>query len=92
MNDDGSYSFTAPEGVDEVLVVVIGDIDGDGDVDEADIDLMAGSQMPEGNPLTAEQHFAADINRNGAVNSADRVLLARSLLEKTNDFYKALSW
>ena len=92
MNDDGRYSFTAPEGVDEVLVVVIGDIDGDGDVDEADIDLMAGSQMPEGNPLTAEQHFAADINRNGAVNSADRVLLARSLLEKTNDFYKALSW
>ena len=91
-NDDGSYSFTAPEGVNEVLVVVIGDIDGDGDVDEADIDLMAGSQMPEGESLTAKQHFAADINRNGVVNSADRVWIARSLLDKTNDFYKALSW
>ena len=92
MNDDGSYSFTAPEGVEEVVVVVIGDIDGDGDVDQIDVDLMAYSQMPEGEALTAEQHFAADINRNGVVNSADRVWLSRSLLDETNEFYRALSW
>ena len=92
MNDDGSYSFTAPEGVMEVVVVVIGDIDGDGDVDQIDVDLMAYSQMPEGEALTAKQHFAADINRNGVVNSADRVWLSRSLLDETNEFYRALSW
>ena len=91
-NDDGSYSFTAPEGVEKVLVTVIGDVDGDGDVDEYDVDLMANSQKPDGEDLTAEQLFAADINGNGVVNSADRVWLARSLLDETNDFYKALSW
>ena len=53
---------------------------------------MANSQKPDAEDLTAEQLFAADINGNGVVNSADRVWLARSLLDETNDFYKALSW
>ena len=91
-NADGSYSFTAPEGVSEVLLVIIGDVDGDGDVDEFDIDVLATSLMPAGEALTAEQYFAADVNGNGAVNSADRVYIARSLLDTTNDFYRALSW
>ena len=76
-----------------MLLVVIGDVDADGDVDELDLAMLAASLMPSGEALTAEQQFAADVNGNGVVNSADRVLIARSLLDKnTNDFYRALSW
>jgi hypothetical protein len=95
-NADGSYSFTAPEDVSEVLIVTFGDMDGDGAVDTDDLDLLARSLMPADDSmyveLTAEQRFAADVNGNGVLNSADRALLARSLLESTHRLYQALAW
>ncbi|MBE6569044.1 MAG: hypothetical protein E7658_02350 [Ruminococcaceae bacterium] len=91
-NTDGSYSFTVPDGITEVLAVVAGDVDGDGDVDTADAKALAGSLMPSGMALSAAEQFAADINLNGKLNSADRVLLSRSLLDESHAMYKALQW
>ena len=95
-NGDGSYSFTAPDDVAEVLVVVFGDLDADGDVDSDDMTLMSQSLLPNDyedyNDLSDLQMIIADINGNGVINSADRALLARSLLSDTHAMYRSLSW
>jgi len=95
-NADGSHSFTVPEGTEELLLVVVGDMNADGTVDDQDTVLLSKALLPAGNvshvELTVEQEFAADINLNGKLNSADKVLLARSLLDKTHAMYKDLMW
>lgn len=83
-NDDGSCYFAVPDGITEVVLVVIGDVDGNGLLEEADNDLLVRGLLPEDytdyRELDAIQHFAADVNRNGKLNAADRLLIARALL------------
>ncbi len=84
-NLDGSYSFTAPEGVTEVLLVVKGDITGDGRFnafDRANIGKALIDNPRE--PYTdAVKMFAADVRNYGAVNAFDRAAIGKALL--TND-------
>ncbi|MBQ4139902.1 MAG: dockerin type I repeat-containing protein, partial [Clostridia bacterium] len=95
-NSDGSYSFTAPEGVERVLLIINGDFDTDGDVDSNDATILAKSLLPSDHKeyasLNDAQLFIADINGNGKINSADKTLLARSLLDSTHKLYLPLSW
>ncbi|MBE6569045.1 MAG: hypothetical protein E7658_02355 [Ruminococcaceae bacterium] len=95
-NSDGSYSFTIPDNRNEALVVFIGDVNGDGAVDLADTTALGKALLPVSREahteLTIEQQFAADINLNGNLNSADKVLLSRSLLGKNHIMYKAFKW
>jgi len=94
VNSDGSYSFTAPEGVEELLLVTKGDLDMDGSMDSEDSDLLAKYLLPENSELhvelSLEQQFAADINGNGKLNSADKILIARSKLSEDHPLYKPL--
>lgn len=90
-NDDGSYAFAVPEGVKEVLLVVIGDIDGNGLLEEADNTLLAGYLVSD-QTLSDAQRFAADVNDNGKINSADRTLIARALLPEDHAAYKPFAW
>ena len=96
-NEDGTYSFTAPEGVTEVLVVVKGDINGDGKITVVDRTFLARSMLGTDNvnykPLTeAWEIFAADITGDGKITVADRTFLARSMLGTDNVNYKRLTW
>ena len=94
-SSDNSYRFTAPEGVTEVLLVVIGDVDGNGLLEKADNDLLAKGLLPSDYTdvqLTDIQHFAADVNGNGKVNSADRTLIARNLLPEDHAAYMPFAW
>lgn len=96
-NTDGSYSFTAPDGVTEVLLVVKGDVNGNGSVNALDKNNIGKSLLDKSNtkykPLEeAWQIFAADVNGNGSVNALDKNNVGKSLLDKSNDKYKALSW
>ena len=77
-NGDGSYSFTAPEGVTEVLLVVKGDVTGDGNVNAADTGKLNASLIGRGS-LTAATTFAADVTNDGKVNAADTGKLNSSL-------------
>ena len=96
-NQDGTYSFTAPEGVTEVLVVVKGDVTGDGSVNIQDRTALARSLLGQTNAnytalAEAWQQFAGDINGDGKVNIVDRTAQARSLLGQTNANYAPLTW
>ena len=90
-NGDGSYSFTVPEGIAEVLLVVIGDVDGNGILEEADNTLLAGYLVSD-QTLSDPQRFAADVNGNGKINSADRTLIARALVSEDHAAYKPFAW
>jgi len=95
-NGDGTYSFTAPTGVTEVLLVVQGDVSGDGDVTLADKMAAARNMLLTTHPayqaLTAIQVFAGDMDNNGSVILADKMTLARSLLLTSHPAYQALIW
>ena len=90
-NGDGTYNFTVPKDATDVQLVVKGDADGDGDVDQTDMDKLTAYLLGEAE-LTAEQLLILDVNGNGKVNSADKTLLARALLAKDHKAYKALEW
>ena len=90
-NGDRSYSFIAPDGVEEVLLVVIGDVDGNGILEEADNTLLAGYLVSD-QTLSDPQRFAADVNGNGKINSADRTLIARALVSEDHAAYKPFAW
>ena len=96
MREEGSYSFAVPDGVEEVLLVVIGDVDGNGLLEEADNDLLAMGLLPSNYTdyveLTDVQRFAADVNRNSKLNAADRLLIARALLPEDQSTYEAFAW
>ena len=96
-NEDGSYSFVAPEGVTEVLVVVKGDVNGDGKLNVRDITALSKSQLTETNENYAGldeawQQFAADVNGDGKLNVRDITALSKSQLTETNENYAALPW
>lgn len=95
-NGDGTYSFTAPAGVTEVLLVVKGDISGEGTVNAADKMAVARSMLLSSHPayqaLTAIQTFAADTDNVNGVNAADKMAIARSMLLTSHPAYQALTW
>lgn len=88
-NADGSYSFDTA-GQENVVLLVIGDVNGDGQLTMADKTLL--DDYLGGKSLTVLQQFAADVNGNGKINSADRILLARALMSVTSPVYKPFVW
>ena len=87
----GSYRFTIPECVEQVSLLVKGDLNGDGKLSLEDKKLLD-AYLAGKETLTALQKFVADVNRNGKVNSADRILLARALLPQGSAAYKPFTW
>ena len=85
-NGDGSYSFTAPAGVTEVLVVEKGEVNGDGRISAPDV-ARINAHILNKITLTAEALFAADANGDGFVNSDDLSVLSYAVLGK-----ESLAW
>ena len=81
-NPDGSYSFTAPEGITEVLVVISGDVNGDGKILAADKSRLNAALLKK-TTLSAKEIFAADVNDDGKLLAADKSRLNAVLLKKT---------
>lgn len=69
-NADGSYSFTAPDGVSEVLLVLKGDANLDGRVTAADLARINASKLGK-TTITSDAIFAGDVDRNSALNDSD---------------------
>ena len=60
----------------------LGDVDGDGDVDESDLRLLAKLKNGTGRKYTADQLKAGDFNGNGKLDNADYQALRELLKEK----------
>ena len=69
-NEDGSYSFEAPEYVTEVIVAVKGDYDGDGEVTQNDVSAMH-SDLLNSNEYSDVDVVVYDVNGDGFINAAD---------------------
>ncbi len=81
-NPDGSYSFTAPAGVTEVLLVVRGDVTGDGLLKNGDKNRL-NAALKNKTTLTAEAAFAADVTGDGQLKNGDKNRLNAVLKNKT---------
>ena len=81
-NPDGSYSFTVPEGVSEVVVVISGDVNGNGQLQAADKSRLNAALLKK-TTLSAKEVFAADVNDDGQLLAADKSRLNAVLLKKT---------
>ena len=81
--ESGVYVFTAPEGVEQVLLVVKGDANGDGKVTVADILQILAYTLDTGD-LNAAAQFAANVDGNDSITVADILsILAHTLDQKT---------
>lgn len=76
---DGSYSFTAPEGVTEVLLTVKGDANLDGRVTAADIARINAHKLGK-TIIGSDEFFAGDVTGDGAITDADIDALKEDVL------------
>ena len=89
-NEDGSYKYVVDGIATNVFIVVVGDANGDGKFDATDAEALAEALTPLGRDLEGEAAFAADISGNNRLNSADRTLLARALLDPSHPLYLSI--
>ncbi len=82
-NGDGSYSFTAPETVTEVILVIKGDADLSEEFDFFDVVLAKGIDLGKETDPTAIQLFAADVDGDGEFGFFDVILMKAADLGKT---------
>ena len=79
---DNSYSFTIPAGVNEVLIVVKGDANGDGRINVADKSQVNAVALRQ-TTLDAAGTFAADVNGDNRINVADKSQVNAVALRQT---------
>ncbi len=70
-NGDGSYSFTAPAGVTEVVLVVKGDVSGDGKINVGDTAKTYSHVKATAKLTDPIALFAADVTGDGKLNVGD---------------------
>ncbi len=71
------------EEVDSAVVIISGDINGDGYINNKDVAMLS-RYLVDKEELSAYAVAAADVNADGAVNNRDAALLARYLVGKEN--------
>ncbi len=81
-NGDGSHTFTVPEDVTAVVIVMLGDINGDGVLSIADCARLNASVNGK-ITLDEQTKLACDINGDGNVTKDDVTYLQSTLLGKT---------
>ena len=81
-----SYAFTAPDGVTEVVLVIKGDVNGDGEIKKSDITRLNAAFLGK-TSAPAVQQFAGDIVEDGGIKKSDITRLNATFLGKT-----ALTW
>lgn len=83
---DGSYTFTAPDGVTEVLLVVKGDVTGDGKISNTDVTQLNAANLNK-RTLTDIAVFAGDVTGDGKISNTDVTQLNATNLSK-----RVLTW
>ena len=88
-NGDGSYTFTVPENVGYVELVINGDTNLDGKLSNADATKMK-AFLQETADLSLLQVFAGDADMNGKISNADSTKL-KAVLKETASFDSEVS-
>ena len=81
-NGDGSYRFEVPAGITNVLLVVSGDVNGDGKITGVDKGQLNAAVLGKVT-LSAEGLFGADVSNDGRLTGADKGQLNAVILGKT---------
>ena len=79
-NGDGTYSFTVPAGVTEVLLVVKGDANQDGRLTAADIARVNAYGLGK-RAMTASEIFSADVDGDGNLNNTEIEAYKKAVLK-----------
>ncbi len=80
-NGDGTYSYNVPEGIDEVVLVVKGDVSGDGKLLGPDIIQAKAAQLGK-LTVTELKKFAADVSGDGKLLGPDIIQAKAAQLGK----------
>ena len=92
-NGASEYNFAIEKGAKEIQIVLAGDLNFDGVVNEADEKLLADALNPNSNTKLSDlQALVADLDGDGEITIADRAILARCKLENDHPMYKELEW
>ena len=81
-NGDGSYRFEVPAGITNVLLVVNGDVNGDGKITGVDKGQLNAAVLGKVT-LSAGSLFGADVSNDGRLTGADKGQLNAVILGKT---------
>lgn len=81
-NGDGSYSVIVSKDVDEILVVQIGDVNGDGEITGSDVARLNAYVLGKAE-LSAAELLATDVNGDGRITGSDVARLNATTLGKT---------
>ena len=81
-NGDGSYRFEVPAGITDVLLVVSGDVNGDGKITGVDKGQLNAAVLGKVT-LSAGSLFGADVSNDGRLTGADKGQLNAVILGKT---------
>ena len=92
-NGASEYNFAIKKGATEIQIVLAGDLNFDGVVNEADEKLLADALNPNSDTELSElQALVADLDGDGEITIADRAILVRCKLENDHPMYKELEW
>ena len=80
--EDNTYTFTAPEGVNDVVLVIKGDVNLDGEFTNYDVTLAKAASLGRDVPFTDLGAFAADMSDDGEFTNYDVTLLKAASLNK----------
>ena len=80
-SSSSQHTFTVPDGIDQVILVVKGDASGDGVVNLGDAARIKAAFRRK-LTLTAEELFAADVNGDGSVNLGDAAQVTAAFRKK----------
>jgi hypothetical protein len=73
--EENTYSFTAPEGITEVVLVIKGDANLDGDFTNNDVTIAKAASLGRNVPFAELNKFAADMSGEGEFSNYDVTLL-----------------
>ena len=79
-NGDGTYSFTVPEGVAEVVLVVKGDANGDGSFTNLDVTIAKAAMIGRAVKVDAFGRFASDISGDNDFTNYDVTLMKAMIM------------
>lgn len=77
------YAFTLPDGITEAILVVKGDVNGDGKIKAGDASLIQ-KYVVHKITLTNEAFFAADVTGDGKVKAGDATNILKYVVHKAS--------